>query len=87
MINTCASDVQPGQVYKRGFVIAVVLRRRSGPPDDWVTIKGEEFLLAKLIWWDVLNLSCDIDDPFHAPGTVMAWVSNMFIDGLSERLA
>lgn len=79
------TSITPGQVYERGFVIVLVLKKRTDPPSDWVFPVDTEHLVKELKWWDVLIL-CTTND-LEIERRVQHWTTGMFVDQHSVRIA
>jgi len=83
--------IEPGQTYDRAGVVALVLRKRSTPPDEWGNVcvksnKHEGMKMPDGVWYDVYNLASDTNLPFHEPGQIVAWHESLFDESRCKRI-
>ncbi len=80
--------IEPGQTYDRAGVVVLVLRKRSGPPEDWAYsgVRGDAWAKKQVNeWYDVLNLASDTSLDFHTPGRIVSWHVSLFDPCRSTR--
>lgn len=78
--------IEPGQTYERAGVIAVVIRKRDAPPEEWgfMPVGAAKKLAGD--WYDVYNITSDTSLPFHEPGTIVAWHESLFEEKRCKRI-